>query len=229
MISVIIPTLNAEAELPRSLSALMPAVSTGLLKQVIIADGGSTDASAKIAEDCGADFVRANPGRGTQLAAGAAMARGDWLLFLHADTELEAGWDGEAARFIANEIAAGLPVRAGYFRFALDDAGFWPRLMERGVAVRAGVLGLPYGDQGLLIKADHYRQIGGFQPLALMEDVDLVRRIGRRRLTPLRSAALTSALRYRREGYVRRIGRNLTCLALYFLKVSPVRIRKLYG
>ena len=227
MISVIIPTLNAESQLPRCLSALVPAA--GLLKEVIIADGGSTDATAGIADGCGARFVAAAAGRGPQLAAGAATAQGDWLLFLHADTELAPEWETEAARFIENEIASGQPVRAGFFRFALDDPGFGPRLMERGVALRAGVLGLPYGDQGLLIKHSHYRELGGFRPLPLMEDVDMVRRIGRRRLKPLRSTVLTSAVRYRREGYIRRIARNLTCLTLYFLRVRPEHIARLYG
>ncbi len=229
MISVIIPTLNAEAELPRSLSALVPAVTLGLLKEVIIADGGSSDATAKIADDCGAHLLRCAAGRGGQLAAGADEARGDWLLFLHADTVLAPDWEVETARFLENEMMSGRPVRAGFFRFALDDRGAVPRLMERMVALRANLLGLPYGDQGLLIKRSHYKQAGGYRQLPLMEDVDLVRRIGRRRLAPLSSTALTSAIRYRREGYLRRMARNLTCLTLYFLKVPAARIARLYG
>ncbi len=229
MISVIIPTLNAEAELPRSLGALVPAVTTGLLKEVVIADGGSDDATAQIADGCGANFVIAPKGRGAQLAAGAIEARGDWLLFLHADTELSADWETEAARYIENEMISGQPVRAAHFRFALDDRGLLPRIMEYGVALRSTLLGLPYGDQGLLIKRSHYQQLGGFRPLPLMEDVDLARRIGRRRMTALRSTALTSAIRYRHEGYAKRILRNLTCITLYFLQVPPARIARLYG
>jgi hypothetical protein len=88
---------------------------------------------------------------------------------------------------------------------------------------------LPYGDQGLLLAAGFYRALGGFQPLPLMEDVDLARRIGRRRLIALDATATTSASRYRRDGYFRRVLRNLTCLALYYLGVPPRLILRLYA
>ncbi|MEE8246899.1 MAG: glycosyl transferase family 2, partial [Alphaproteobacteria bacterium] len=89
--------------------------------------------------------------------------------------------------------------------------------------------GLPYGDQGLLIHRDLYSRVGGFRPLPLMEDVDIVRRIGARRLVVLEAAALTSAARYRRAGYLRRSLRNLACLGLYFLGVPPRLLVRLYG
>ena len=91
------------------------------------------------------------------------------------------------------------------------------------------MLGFPYGDQGLLIRREFYRSLGGFKPWSLMEDVDLVRRIGRHRLTVLRSAARTSAERWQKDGWKRRSFRNVLCLTLYFLGVSPEFIRKLYG
>jgi hypothetical protein len=101
--------------------------------------------------------------------------------------------------------------------------------LERLVAWRVRTLALPYGDQGLLIRRDFYRSLGGFRPWPLMEDVDLVRRIGRHRLTVLRSAARTSAERWRRGGWKRRSLRNLGCLTLYFLGVPPRLIAHLYG
>jgi hypothetical protein len=121
------------------------------------------------------------------------------------------------------------PHRAAYFRFALDDPAWQARLLERGVALRSRLLGLPYGDQGLLVSRALYLASGGFRPLPLMEDVDLVRRLGRRRLRPLDAAAVTSAERWRRDGWWRRSARNLTCLALYHLGASPKRIARLYG
>jgi hypothetical protein len=118
---------------------------------------------------------------------------------------------------------------AAVFSFKLDDTGLAPRLIERGVDFRTRVLGLPYGDQGLLIPRVLYDEIGGFAHLPLMEDVDIVRRLGRKRITVLGALARTSAERYQRDGYVRRAARNLACLSLYLAGMSPERIARLYS
>lgn len=228
MITVVIPTLNAESGLAGCLAALVPATVEGLVREVIVVDGGSSDRTTKIVDQAGARLVRSVPGRGRQLAAGAEQARMPWLLFLHADTVLEAGWEREAALFMERVDVGERPHAAAAFRFALDDLGFKPRLVEMGVTLRCALLGLPYGDQGLLIQSRQYRHAGGYKPLPLMEDVDLVRRIGRRRLVMLRARAVTSAVRYRRDGYVRRIMRNLSCLTLYFLRVPSGTLERLY-
>lgn len=228
MISVIIPTRNAESTLERTLACLVPAAIEGLVRQVIVADGGSDDRTITIAEDAGADIVHAAPGRGQQLIAGASEARHPWLLFLHADTELAADWAMAAVTFI-DEVGRGQrPQSAAAFRFHLDDSGVWPRLVERGVALRCRMFGLAYGDQGLLISRALYDRIGGYKPIALMEDVDLVRRLGKERLTILESTATTSAARYRESGYARRIVRNVLCLGLHGFGASPDRIAELY-
>src|SRR5206468_1148476 len=140
------------------------------------------------------------PLRGWRIA-GAAAAKGEWLLFLHADCRLAAGWEEAAAAFIARPGASG---RAGYFALALDDLDRAARRLERLVAWRCRTLALPYGDQGLLIARGLYNAIGGFAPMPLMEDVDLVRRLGRRRLAPIAAQSIASARRHRRDGYVRR-------------------------
>jgi hypothetical protein len=147
------------------------------------------------------------------------------LLFLHADTVLGPGWAEAVRRFAADPANEG---RAAVFRFALDDRAPAACRMERLVAWRGRVLGLPYGDQGLLIGRAFYDRIGGFRALPLMEDVDIVRRIGRRRLVLLDAAATTSAMRYRRGGYLLRPARNLFCLSLYFMGVPPRLILKVY-
>jgi rSAM/selenodomain-associated transferase 2 len=222
-LSVIIPTLDAAASLPATLAAL--AEARDLIREIIVADSGSRDATPALAEAAGARVVTGPRGRGAQLAAGAAAATGDWLLFLHADTRPEPGWIAEVSRFIADP---GNRERAGYFAYRLDDPSPAARRLERIVAWRSRALGLPYGDQGLILSRAFYRELGGFLPLPLMEDVAFVRRIGRRRLVALKAGALTSAARYRREGYLRRPLRNLGCLALYFLGVPPRFILRLY-
>jgi rSAM/selenodomain-associated transferase 2 len=229
MISVVIPTLNAEAGLARCLTALVPAAVDGVVREVIIADGGSTDATAAIADDAGATFLQAARGRGQQLAAGAGVAKSGWLLFLHADTVLEPGWEDDVLRHLRATGPGGRPGAAAVFRFRLDDRGVRAAWLQTMVALRCAVFALPYGDQGLLISRRLYDEIGGFRPLPLMEDVDIVRRLGRRRIVNLRSAAVTSARRYRKEGYFRRSIRNLACLGLYFLRVPPRYLTRLYG
>lgn len=229
MISVVIPTLNAEAYLARCLTALVPAAVDGVVREVVVVDGGSSDATATIADDAGANFVKAERGRGLQLAAGAAAAKSRWLLFLHADTVLQPGWEEEALNFMRDVDYGERPPAAAVFRFALNDAGFWPGYLQAMVGMRCALFALPYGDQGLLISRQLYDSLGGYRPLALMEDVDLVRRLGRRRLHFLRSRAITSSARYRRSGYPLRMLRNVACLGLFYLRVPTRYITRLYG
>lgn len=226
-VTVIIPALNAGPLLPETLKALKSPRKEGLPPDLIVVDGGSEDATVQVARESGARVVAASRrGRGAQLAEGAASAEREWLLFLHADTRLADGWAAEAASFIADPVNR---ERAGVFRFALASPDPRARRVERLVAWRCRRLGLPYGDQGLLIHRDLYAKVGGFRPLPLMEDVSLVRRIGRRRLHFFRTQAVTSAARYERGGYVRRPARNITLLILYFLGIPPRWLARLYG
>lgn len=229
MISVIIPTLNAEKDLAPTLAALIPAAVDGFIREVIVVDGGSSDATLTIAENAGVDIIETARGRGLQLRAGARRARFPWLLVLHADTELGLGWETVAGNFIEKVNTGRLPQAAAAFRYRLLDDGWRPRLLEQAVALRCALFRLPYGDQGLLISRVLYDEIGGFSEMPVMEDVDLMQRIGRNRLRMLNADALTSATRYHRDGYVRRILRNQACLALYAVGVSPKRIQHIYA
>jgi rSAM/selenodomain-associated transferase 2 len=225
-LSIIIPTLDSAATLSSALASLEEGRASGLVAEVVVVDGGSGDATAALAAAGGARVVASPRGRGMQLATGGAVAEGEWLLFLHADTRLGGGWAAAVAAFLAD---AANRRRAGYFRFRLDDTRRAARVIEAGVHWRCRGLALPYGDQGLLLSAALYREIGGLHPLPLMEDVELARRLGRGRLVPLAADAVTSASRYRRGGYVARPLRNLCCLSLYFLGVPPRLLLRLYG
>ena len=205
---------------------MAPLHRSAIVREVVVADGGSSDETVAVARLADARVVAAARGRGSQLAAGAAAAAGGWLLFLHADCRLELGWESAVGAFL---MAPEAESRAGYFDLALDDPAPAARRLERIVAWRCRVLALPYGDQGLLIARTLYDAVGGFAALPLMEDVDLVRRLGRHRLAPIGARCFASAGRYRRDGYLRRPLRNLFCLSLYFAGVPPARIVRLYG
>lgn len=239
MLSIIIPTLNAAQDLPETFNSLMPALIDGMISEVIIVDGGSTDETLKIAEISGAKIIKPETpslekksstsikGRGPQLKAGGDAAKKNWLLFLHADTQLETGWHEEVREFITiAEQNKREQNTAAVFTFALKDKSLAQFTVEKMVSLRCRLLSLPYGDQGLLIAKETYQSIGGFAPLPIMEDVDIVRRLPSLKI--LKSRAITSASRYKREGYIKRISRNLYCIGAYYYGIEPEKIHKIY-
>lgn len=220
-LSIIVPTLNAARRLDGCLCSLTEATEA----EIIVVDGGSIDRTVSIAAHHGARIIQAPRGRGPQLRAGARASTRAWLLFLHDDTRLEPGWFFELETRLMRPDLRG---RIGAFRFSLDDSSWRAGLLERAVEVRVRLFGLAYGDQGLVIHRTLYHALGGYAELPLMEDVDLVTRAGPRRLIPFRARAVTSADRWRQDGWWRRSLRNLTCLALYRAGVPAQRIAEFY-
>ncbi|MFY0619674.1 TIGR04283 family arsenosugar biosynthesis glycosyltransferase [Shimia sp.] len=222
-LSVVIPTLNAGSVLPACLGALYEGVSAGVLRELIVVDGGSDDDTLEIADEAGANILRCSPSRGGQLRAGAEAAQGDWLLFVHADTLLEDGWTAAAQELFRDKA------KAGYYLLAFDRGGKAGRVVAAWANLRSALFGLPYGDQGLLISRRLYNEIGGFDDVPLMEDVALARKLGRRRLTALNARAITSSEKYRSQGWLRRGWRNLWTLVCYFFGASPQRLAQNYN
>ncbi|TVS02982.1 MAG: glycosyltransferase [Cyanobium sp. PLM2.Bin73] len=201
VLSVVIATRNESARLPTLLAQL--AQQPALVREVLVVDGGSTDATALVARLGGARLLRCPPGRGRQLALGAAEASAAWLLLLHGDVRLPRQWGSHIARAMAarNREPTAAPDRAWYFDLAIDGPNPSLRLVELGTALRSRWLQRPYGDQGLLLSRCLYDAVGGMRPLPLMEDLELVQRLSRRgRLRSLGAALLVDGRRWRRLG-----------------------------
>jgi glycosyltransferase involved in cell wall biosynthesis len=183
MLSVIIATLDCERPLARSLAALVPGAVDGLVSEAIVADGGSRDGTATVADAAGCIFISGAEPLGLRLKAAAAKARAPFLLFVRPGIVLDAGWVGEARRFTERPAAA--PCAAVFRRGASSQTLF----RELG-ALLAGALGaLPRPDQGLLVARVFYDELGGHAEDAANPEDDLIRRIGRRRLVTLSTGA----------------------------------------
>lgn len=168
-------------------------------------------------------LIHTTRGRARQMNAGAGLARGEWLLFLHADSRLPADWLSEF------EARATPGVVGGWFQFALDDPSWQARLIERGVALRVRLLRLPYGDQGLFVRRSTFVAMGGYRDMPLMEDVDLIRRLRHEGpLVEVPRAIATSPRRWKRDGWVSRSARNLALVSLYFCGVPPRLLARWY-
>jgi rSAM/selenodomain-associated transferase 2 len=229
LVTVVVPVLrDAEALEPLLASVFAPGgacVGTGEAEWVVVnGDAGDVAMAAVRRRFPGVRWLDAPPGRGPQQNAGAAVARGRWLLFLHADSQLPAGWREEVT--LADRAAS---KEWGCFRLAIDSAAWQARLIERLVRLRVALLGLPYGDQGLFVRRDVFDAVGGFPSVPLMEDVALVRKL-QQRGRPWRAslAVRTSARRWERDGWFRRSARNLWLLGRYLLGAPPERLVAAY-
>jgi rSAM/selenodomain-associated transferase 2 len=219
-ISVVIPTLDEQSRIAHALACTaLPGVER------IVVDGGSTDGTPETARLLRAERVIASlPGRAQQMDAGYREARGEVVVFLHADTRLEPGWREALERALADPATAG-----GAFRLRFDERSVGLRLVEWGVWLRSRLGGLPYGDQALFVRKRFLDASGGVAPVPIFEDLDLVRLIKRSgRLALLPICVRTSARRYQRNGALRQVLRNQAALASYFLHLPRARVAAWY-
>jgi rSAM/selenodomain-associated transferase 2/rSAM/selenodomain-associated transferase 1 len=221
LISIIIPTLNEEENIAACLRGTLNASQV----ERIVVDGGSRDQTMEIARSCGAKVINSPAGRARQMNAGAEMASGDLLLFLHADTLLPEGFD-DCVRQVLTQPG----VAAGAFEFRLDATSRGLQIIERIANWRSRFLQLPYGDQAIFIRSALFREMGRYPDMPILEDFELVRRLKRKgRIHTASYPAITSARRWMAGGVWKTTLSHQLIVAAYYLGVSPTLIHRFAG
>jgi len=218
-ISIILPVLNEAKNLEQTIAR----VQTGSDVEIIVVDGGSTDGTAEIARSLSTRVILSpNVGRGGQMNAGAAIATGDILLFLHGDTLLPLGYEEMARAALAQAIA-------GAFELAIDSNRPSLRWIEKTVNWRSRFLQFPYGDQGIFLKASVFREFGGFPKLPIMEDFELIRQLRRNgKIAIVPTPVLTSGRRWQKLGAIKTTAINQLIILGYFLGIPPTTLWRWY-
>lgn len=220
-LSLILPVLDEEHGIGRAIDA---GAALGPF-ELIVVDGGSRDRTINIAERRRCRVVLSQPGRAIQMNAGAAVASGDVLLFLHADTLLPPSACDDVHRALRDPDVVG-----GRFDVRLDNSRRIYRVIERLMNTRSRLTGISTGDQAIFVRRSVFEALGGFAPVPLMEDVEFSRRLKRRgRIACLRSRVVTSTRRWDRHGPWRMIGLMWALRALYAFGISPHRLARAYA
>ncbi len=222
-LSIIIPVLNEAAAIGDALAALAPCRARGV--EVVVVDGGSRDGTAAIAHPLADHLLSAPRGRGSQMNAGATVAKGEVLLFLHADTRLPP----DAERLVLMGLQAS---KRAWGRFDVTIAGRSPllRLVAAMMNLRSRLTGIATGDQAMFVTREAFAQAGGFPDIPLMEDIVLSRRlkrIGRPACLPAR--VVTSGRRWDQHGIVRTTVMMWRLRLAFFLGAEPARLARRYG
>jgi rSAM/selenodomain-associated transferase 2/rSAM/selenodomain-associated transferase 1 len=218
-LSIIIPALNESAHIQQVINIALQEFPF----EVIVVDGGSRDDTVQLAAGAGATVIRAPQGRALQMNAGAQIAGGDHLLFLHADTRLPDGYAAHIRRILSG------PAAGGAFRFGIFHPFSGRRLIEWMTNIRARCLQSPYGDQAIFIRKHDFIAMGGYAPLPIMEDFDFIQRLKRRgRIVIADAYALTSGRRWRELGVFRTTLINQLVVAGYYCGVTPEKLAMLY-
>jgi rSAM/selenodomain-associated transferase 2 len=219
-VAVILPVLDEESTIASTLDALAPFPA-----EVIVIDGGSRDRTVDIAAERGVRVIPSRPGRARQMNAGARAARGDVLLFLHADTQLPPSAIADIGSALDDPRCAG-----GRFDLRLDSPRWIFSLIGFLISLRSRLSGVATGDQAIFVRRKVFEEIGGFPDIPIMEDIAFSRALKRKgRVACLRSQVVTSARRWEKEGVCRTILKMWILKLLYFAGVSPFRLRRFYA
>ncbi|GMH45522.1 hypothetical protein BSKO_13479 [Bryopsis sp. KO-2023] len=224
-LSVVIPALNEEKNIGNTLNSLK---HHGLDNdpEVIVVDGDSTDDTPRIVKQCGAQVVSSARGRGVQLNAGWKKATGDWVLFLHADSLLPPGYGAMIERELSNRKA---PIWGCFEGIKTDISGWSMRVVEWGVRARTRWLHMPYGDQAVFIDRHTLTSMHGFKTYPLLEDVDMVRRLGAIAAPAIVPASVTtSGRRWEKVGVWQTMVLNQCVIMGYHLGVDIGTLSRLY-
>lgn len=227
-ISIIIPALNEAGNIKAAIlqgrCCAIASTQPSTNVEVIVVDGGSEDDTLEIAQSLGVKVISAPAGRATQMNAGARVASGDILLFLHADTLLPAGFDVMVRRVLQQPGTV-----AGAFALRIDASLGILRLVEWGVNWRSRFLQMPYGDQAIFLTQEVFNQIGNFPELPIMEDFEIMRRLRRTgKIALIEVPVLTSPRRWLKKGVFKTTLINQIIIIAYLLGVSPKQIVRLY-
>ena len=219
-LSVVVPTFNEEAIIAATLAAARQPGAA----ELIVVDGGSQDETVRLARAAADRVVEVERGRARQMNAGAAVARGNVLLFLHADTCPPPAYAVAVERALAEAGVVG-----GRFDLRLDAPGFAYRLLERLINARSRLTGVATGDQAIFVRRNVFERVGGYPPLPLMEDVALCRLLKcAGRLACLRETVVTSARRWQQRGVARTVLLMWALRAAYYAGIPPARLARAY-
>lgn len=220
-ISVVIPVFNEHGHVYQAIDSARASDDV----EIIVVDGGSTDGTVDAVRQKGAGLVTSHPGRACQMNAGAEVAGGEVLLFLHADSILPRDY----VRHVRN-VMDEPGVVGGAFALRFDGRSLLLRILERTASFRSKSLRMPYGDQGIFVSAEVFRELGGFPDFPLMDDFEFVRRLRRKgRVLTVDAAVVTSSRRYEIRGTLRTTLLNQLIILAYYLGVSPERLARWYN
>jgi len=222
--SIVIPVLD-EADRINSLICHLRTQSSENLLEIIVVDGDPRGETIKVVHDGNVISTTADQGRARQMNAGAAIAGGEVLIFLHADTLLPAEALNKISRILENKKYVG-----GAFNLGIDSDRILLKYAALHASIRSRINRIPYGDQAIFIRKSYFDKIGGFKEIPLMEDVDLMRRIKKRgdKIYIFSDQVMTSPRRWEKEGVVYTTIRNRILTSLYFLGVGPGKLVKYY-